>query len=228
MEYRHEIKYLLSLGEAEYLATRLRLTLSQDPHAVKNGGTYFIRSLYFDTPFEKAVGEKADGVEFRDKYRIRIYDMSDKVIKFERKHKNGQFIGKQSLLLTRQQCNAILGGEYGFLLHRQEDFAAELYAALRTEGWRPKVLVDYDREPFIFPLEDVRITIDRNIRTGMRCTELFDPHTPTFPATDFPNGCILEVKFNRYLPTYVRSLIQVNAASHTAARKYLYCRQFDF
>ena len=94
MEYRHEIKYLISLGEAEFLATRLRLTLSQDPHAVKNGGTYFIRSLYFDTPFEKAVGEKADGVEFRDKYRIRIYDMSDKVIKFERKHKNGQFIGK--------------------------------------------------------------------------------------------------------------------------------------
>ncbi len=71
MEYRHEIKYLISLGEAEFLATRLRLTLSQDPHAVKNGGTYFIRSLYFDTPFEKAVGEKADGVEFRDKYRIR-------------------------------------------------------------------------------------------------------------------------------------------------------------
>ena len=120
------------------------------------------------------------------------------------------------------------GGEYGFLLHRQEDFAAELYAALRTEGWRPRVLVDYDREPFIFPLEDVRITIDRNIRTGMRCTELFDPHTPTFPATDFANGCILEVKFNRYLPSYVRSLIQVNAASHTAASKYLYCRQFDF
>ena len=96
MEYRHEIKYLISLGEAEFLATRLRLTLSQDPHAVKNGGTYFIRSLYFDTPFEKAVGEKADGVEFRDKYRIRIYDMSDKVIKFERKHKNGQFIGNSA------------------------------------------------------------------------------------------------------------------------------------
>ena len=219
MEYRHEIKYLISLGEAEFLATRLRLTLSQDPHAVKNGGTYFIRSLYFDTPFEKAVG---------DKYRIRIYDMSDKVIKFERKHKNGQFIGKKSLPITRQQCEAILAGEYGFLLHRQEDFAAELYAALRTEGWRPRVLVDYDREPFIFPLEDVRITIDRNIRTGLRCTDLFNPHAPTFPATEFENGCILEVKFNKYLPGYVRSLLQVNAAEHTAASKYLYCRQFDF
>ena len=228
MEYRHEIKYLISLGEAEYLATRLRLTLSQDPYAVKNGGTYFIRSLYFDTPFERAVEEKTDGVAFRDKYRIRIYDMSDKTIKFERKHKNGQFIGKQSLLLTRQQTEAILAGEYGFLLHRKEDFAAELYAALRTEGWRPRVLVDYDREPFVFPLEDVRITIDRNIRTGLRCTDLFNPHAPTFPATEFEDACILEVKFDRYLPGYVRSLIQVNAASHTAASKYLFCRQFDY
>ena len=227
MEYRHEIKYLLSLGEAEFLATRLRLTLSQDPHAVKNGGTYFIRSLYFDTPFEKAVAEKADGVEFRDKYRIRIYNMSDKVIKFERKHKNGQFIGKKSLLITRQQCDAVLAGEYGFLLHRQEDFAAELYAALRTEGWRPKVLVDYDREPFVFPLEDVRITIDRNIRTGLRCTELFDPHTPTFPATDFANGCILEVKFNNYLDPYAAELVQLPASLKTAASKYLFCRQYD-
>ncbi|MBQ7754448.1 MAG: polyphosphate polymerase domain-containing protein [Clostridia bacterium] len=228
MDYRHEIKYVISLGEAELLATRLRLTLSQDPFVDPKTGSYFIRSLYFDTPFETAVDEKASGVEFRDKYRIRIYNFSDKTIKFERKHKNGQFIGKQSLLLTRQQTESILNGEYGFLLHRKEDFAAELYAALRTEGWRPKVLVDYDRVPFVFPLEDVRITLDKNIRTGLRCTDLFNPHAPTFPATDYPNACVLEVKFNRYLPSYVRSLIQVDAASHTAASKYLFCRQFDF
>ena len=154
--------------------------------------------------------------------------MVHNINQFERKHYNSQNNKKKSLLITRQQCDAILAGEYGFLLHRQEDFAAELYAALRTEGWRPKVLVDYDREPFVFPLEDVRVTIDRNIRTGLRCTDLFDPHAPTFPATEFPDACILEVKFNKYLPSYVRSLLQVNAASHTAASKYLYCRQFDF
>ena len=74
----------------------------------------------------------------------------------------------------------------------------------------------------------MRITIDRNIRTGLRCTDLFNPHAPTFPATEFEDACILEVKFDRYLPGYVRSLIQVNAASHTAASKYLFCRQFDF
>lgn len=228
MDYRHELKFLMSLGEAELLATRLRLTLSQDPNAVQTGGVYAIRSLYFDDPYERAVEEKVSGVEFRDKYRIRIYNYSDKTIKFERKHKNGQFIKKDSLSLTRPQCDAVLGGEYGFLLHRKEPFAQELYAALRTEQLRPRVLVDYDREPFIFPVEDVRVTFDRNVRTSMRCKELFDPHVVTYPTTDDPNCCILEVKFNRYLPSYVRMLLQVDAASHTAASKYLYCRQFDF
>lgn len=228
MGYRHELKFLMSPGESEYLATRLRLTLSQDPYAAKNGGTYLIRSLYFDSPYERAVEEKVSGVEFRDKYRIRIYNYSDKTIKFERKHKNGQFIKKESLALTRSQCDAVLNGEYTFLLHRKEPFARELYAALRTEYLKPRVLVDYEREPFVFPLEDVRITFDRNVRTSMRCTELFNPNAVTYPATDYGDCCIMEVKFNRYLPGYIRSLIQVDAASHVAASKYLVCRQFDF
>ena len=168
------------------------------------------------------------GVEFRDKYRIRIYNFSDKTIKFERKHKNGQFIKKDSLGLTRAQCDAVLSGETEFLLHRKEPFARELYVAIRTEYLRPRVLVDYEREPFVFPLEDVRITFDRNVRTSMRCTELFNPHVPTYPATEYGDCCILEVKFNKYLPGYVRDLIQVGAASHVAASKYLVCRQFDF
>ena len=218
----------MSPGEAEFLATRLRLTLSQDPYAARNGGKYLIRSLYFDTPYERAVEEKVSGVEFRDKYRIRIYNFSDKTIKFERKHKNSQFIKKDSLGLTRAQCDAVLNGETEFLLHRKEPFARELYAAIRTEYLRPRVLVDYEREPFVFPLEDVRITFDRNVRTSMRCTELFNPHVLTYPATEYGDCCILEVKFNKYLPGYVRDLIQVGAASHVAASKYLVCRQFDF
>lgn len=228
MGYRHELKFLMSPGEAEFLATRLRLTLSQDPYAARNGGKYLIRSLYFDTPYERAVEEKVSGVEFRDKYRIRIYNFSDKTIKFERKHKNSQFIKKDSLGLTRAQCDAVLNGETEFLLHRKEPFARELYAAIRTGYLRPRVLVDYEREPFVFPLEDVRITFDRNVRTSMRCTELFNPHVPTYPATEYGDCCILEVKFNKYLPGYVRDLIQVGAASHVAASKYLVCRQFDF
>ena len=226
-EYRHELKYVVSLGEAELLATRLRMTMAQDPHAAKNGGTYFIRSLYFDDPYDTAVEEKVAGVEFRDKYRIRIYNLSPSSIKLERKHKNGQFILKHSVALSREECDALTAGDFSFLLYRKEPFAKEMFAAMRLKNLRPKVLVDYDREPFVFPEQDVRVTFDRNVRTAMRCTDLFSPRAITYPATEYQDCCILEVKFNQYLPSYVRMLLQLNAAQHTAASKYLFCRQYD-
>lgn len=225
--YRHELKYILSEAEAKLLETRLRLTMSSDAHALKNGGSYFIRSLYFDDPYETAVSEKVAGVKFRDKYRIRIYNLSDKAIKLERKHKNDSYIKKDSISLTRTQCDAILAGEYSFLLHRSEAVAKQFYAAFRLRQLKPKVLVDYDRKPFVFPLEDVRVTFDRNVRTSMRPEYLFDPHAITYPSMEDPNRCILEVKFNKYLPAYIRTLLQVDAAQHTAASKYVFSRQFD-
>lgn len=225
--YRHELKYLISEADAELLAMRLRAALRPDPNAAKTGGGYYIRSLYFDDPYDSAVTEKVSGVEYRDKWRIRIYNYSDRTIKLERKHKNGQFIKKDSLGLSRKECNALMNGACGFLLHRTEPFAKEAYAAMTTEAQRPKVLVDYYREPFVFPVEDVRITLDRNIRTGFRCTDLFNAHALTYPATAFMGQCILEVKFNAYLDPYIASLIQLPAASLTAASKYLFCRQYD-
>ena len=166
-------------------------------------------------------------MQYRDKWRIRIYNFSDRVIKLERKHKNGEFIKKDSLTLSRKECNALLAGAYTFLLYRQEHFAKEAYAALRTEGLRPKVLVDYYRQPFVFPLEDVRITLDRNIRTGYFSTDLFNKHAITYPATEMMGQCVLEVKYNAYLDPHIAALVQLPAAQKTAASKYLFCRQYD-
>jgi len=223
--YRHELKYLISEKDAALLSIRLRSALKTDPHA-KDGG-YFIRSLYFEDPFNTAVSEKVEGIEYRDKWRIRIYNLSDRSIKLERKHKNGQFIKKDSLTLSKSECKALCAGSYGFLLHRPEPFAKEAYGEMVTKHLMPKVIVDYEREPFVFPVQDVRITLDRNIRTGLYATDLFNKHMITYPATAFEGQCILEVKFNGYLESYVMELLQLNAAQHTAASKYLYCRQYD-
>lgn len=225
--YRHELKFYITEQEAALLSTRLKNTMRLDKHALAQGGSYFIRSLYFDNPYDSGVTEKVAGIQFRDKFRIRIYNLSDSIIKLERKHKNGQFIKKDSINLTRNQCNAILTGEYDFLLRLQNPMAREFYAELRTKGLKPKVLVDYDREPFTFPVEDVRVTIDRNVRTSMRPQDLFDEYAITYPAMERADCCILEIKFNRYLPSYIRGLVQLDAANHVAASKYLFCRQFD-
>ena len=226
--YRHELKYVISDGEHEILARRLRNALKQDKYAKKNGGEYLIRSLYYDDPFDTAVEEKTSGIQVRDKFRIRIYNYSDASIKLERKHKDGPYISKSSLLLSRNECEALLHDEYGFLLRRPEPFAQQMYGIIRTRHLEPKVLVDYTREAYVYPVEDVRITFDKNIRTAMRCTDIFNPDVPTYPATELMNSMILEIKFNRYLPTYVHTLVQLGASQHVAASKYIAARRYVF
>ena len=226
--YRHELKYVISEGEHRILSRRLQSALPPDKYAARNGGEYFIRSLSSDDPYDTAIAEKADGIQVRDKFRIRIYNLSDRTIKLERKHKDGAYIQKSSLAITREECDAIMSGQYGFLLERPEPFAGQMYGILRTRQLRPKVLVDYTREPYVYPIEDVRITFDKNIRTGMRSTDLFNPEVPTYPVSELRNCMILEVKFNRYLPTYIQSLVQLGASQHVAASKYLFCRQYEF
>lgn len=226
--FRHELKYIISEGEHKLLATRLKACLKQDYYASKGGGEYAIRSLYFDDPYDSAVSEKADGVDSRDKFRIRIYNLSDRTIKLERKHKEGQYIKKDSVSLDRAECDAIVRGDLEGLRRRNEPLALQFYGIFKANCLRPKVIVDYIREPYVFPYEDVRVTFDKNVRTAMRFTDLFDPALPTYPVWDLRNCMILEVKFNNSLPAYVQELLTVRAAQHTAASKYVFCRQYEF
>ena len=113
--YRHELKYLISWADKAELTTRMSPVLKLDPHAT-NGG-YFIRSLYFDDYWNTAYEEKDAGVLLRKKYRIRIYNCSDRSIKLERKKKFGSYIYKEAAPLTHAEFDAILAGDYDFLLH---------------------------------------------------------------------------------------------------------------
>ena len=227
-QYRHELKYVISEGEHKLLSMRVKACLKQDYHASINGGEYWIRSLYFDDPFDSALWEKTSGVGSRDKYRIRIYNLTDDAIKLERKHKEGQYIKKDSVTISRQDCDEIVRGNLECLKHNDNPFAMQFYGIFKANHLRPKVLVDYVREPYVFPAEDVRITFDKDVRTAMRCTDLFNPHVITYPVWDLRNCMILEVKFNESLPQYVQELLTLDAAERTAASKYVFCRQFEF
>lgn len=224
--FRHELKYYISNTEYEVLSRKLSLTMNKDENAGESG-RYFIRSLYFDDYQDSALNIKLTGADARNKYRIRIYNLSDTIIKFERKHKMGSYIQKQSLSLSRQECDALLRGQYACLLSRRDVFAQELYAVFCTTRLQPRVLVDYWREAYVFPVQDVRITFDRNVRTAYRAINLFDSQLPTYPAMD-EYDMILEVKFNDYLPGYIHTLIQpVKNAQNSAISKYCLCRKYE-
>ncbi|HZK45946.1 MAG TPA: polyphosphate polymerase domain-containing protein [Clostridia bacterium] len=224
--YRHELKYYITLGEYELLQRKLSLTMERDAFAKKNGGEYFIRSLYFDDRDDSAFREKLSGIDERDKFRIRIYDMRDDVIKLECKHKSNGYIKKQSIGLSRKEYEKLMSGDRLFLLNRPEPFARRMYLEFAQRALKPAVIVDYTREAFVFPMEDVRVTFDKNVRTGLRSVDMFNAGIPTYPVID-DYGMVLEIKFNRFLPTYIRSLLQLEASQRSAISKYVLCRRFE-
>ena len=170
-QYRNEWKYYISLWEAELLKERLLPFMEVDPHA--RDGKYTIRSLYFDDYWDSSYEEKMMGVDNRKKWRIRIYDFRDSSIKLERKKKWNSYIYKESAEITREEFDRLMAGDYGFLLRHREPLCQEFYYECMVNLMRPKVIVDYEREPLIRQEGDVRITFDGDVRAAIAGFDIF-------------------------------------------------------
>lgn len=218
--YRNEWKYLISWGEKELITSRIAPLLHPDPNAV-NGG-YLIRSLYFDDYWNTAYEQKDDGVLERKKYRIRIYNYSDRSIKLERKKKYGAYIYKQSAKITRSEFEAILAGDYNFLLKSSQPLLQEFYVECRCHNLRPRTIVDYEREPWILDAGTVRITFDQNVRAAVGSFDIFDPSLPCLSVID-PGRLVMEVKFTEFLPRLVQDILPPQREEMTAVSKYVLC-----
>ncbi|MCR4621248.1 MAG: polyphosphate polymerase domain-containing protein [Clostridiales bacterium] len=230
-QWRHELKYLINLPEWALLRSRLPAGVRRDDHAGPDG-EYMIRSLYFDDYWNTAYEEKEEGVLKRHKYRIRVYNCSDSRILLERKNKYGPYIWKQSAPLTRKQLEAILQGDYSVLLTGESNLLKEFYYECMSRVMRPRVIVDYDREPFVLDAGNVRITFDKRVRAGFGEFSLFDPALPTAEVLR-GDQIIMEVKYTEFLPKLVRSLLPPRSAELTAASKYVLCcdaavREFSY
>lgn len=223
MQFRHEIKHEISNPDMLILRQRLRAVMTPDSHA--KDGRYEIRSLYFDNPEDKALREKLDGVSIREKYRIRLYNNDPSIIHLERKFKHGGLGYKESTLLTQEQARQIAEGEIRWMADSIDEVLLGFYIRLRNEGLAAKVIVDYTREPFVFGPGNVRVTLDYNIRTALRCTDFLNPRCATIPVPGSP--CILEVKWDNYLPDVIRDMVQLGDRHSTAYSKYAACRMYD-
>lgn len=220
MKYRHELKHEINHIDHLILRQRLSAVMQTDPHAVN--GRYVVHSLYFDNARDKALREKIDGVNRREKFRIRYYNQDLSVIKLEKKCKINGLCLKNSTVLTLEQTQAILDGKINWLIDSSDPLLQELYLKMKTEGLRPKTVVDYTREPFIFAPGNVRVTLDYDIRTSLLCSNFLEHSNVTIPAGDAPT--ILEVKWDEFLPDIIRDLVQVGNTHSAAFSKYAACR----
>ena len=222
---RHEWKHIISPSDKAQLIARLATFCKPDPHYGAN--SYHIRSLYFDNVYDKALRERLNGQECREKFRIRYYNFDDRYIVLEKKSKFSHLCGKQSARVTRQEVEALLRGEIDWLMQKDTKLCHELYAKMRYQMLKPKVIVDYTRRAFVYEPGNTRITLDYDVRTGLSSLNFFDPQLPTIPA-DITNPIILEVKYDRYLPDNVRRAIRLDNRRTTNFSKYAACRLTDF
>lgn len=220
-KFRHEMKYIIPAYLHQEMAAVFRELMSYDRHAGPEH-QYNIRSLYFDDMYRSAYREKLDGIQIRRKYRIRIYNCQDHRIVLECKHKDGAYIYKESIPLSREEYGLILAGEVGFLLKREEPIAREFFIDHRTKLLRPEVIVEYDREPFVFETGTVRVTFDKGLRAVSKEEDMFDPDARSLDVLG-KGRMILEIKFTGILPEQIRRLFKSYEIVQTNASKYCMC-----
>ena len=220
MEFRHEWKHEISFSDLLIIRQRLSAIAGTDPHSIN--GKYEISSLYFDNWQDKALREKIDGVNKREKFRIRYYNGDLSFIRLEKKTKINGLGSKQSAAMTINEVQAIIDGDYQWMGGNQDELITELYSKMKSQCLRPKTIVNYTREAFVYAPGNVRITLDYNIRTGPCYKDFLKPDCVTVPAG--APIIILEVKWDSFLPDIIRDAVQLESRRANAFSKYAACR----
>lgn len=220
MKFRHEWKHEINYTDLLTLRSRLTAVMTADKNAV--GGVYEIRSLYLDNLQDKALQEKINGVNFREKFRVRYYNGNTSFVLLEKKSKINGLCSKKQAELSTEEAHAIATCDLNILGKSEKPLILELCMKMRTQGLQPKTIVDYTREAFVYTPGNVRVTLDYNLRTGLGNTDFLNPNCITIPAGDAP--IILEIKWDEFLPSIIRDVIQLDGRHSSAFSKYAACR----
>jgi len=219
-QFRSELKHSINVGDYVQLRAKLKHIMHLDSNASQDG-CYKIRSLYFDNYADKAVTEKLSGLSRREKFRIRYYNDNPSFIRLEKKSKINKGCCKESARLTAEQCEEILNGCYDCLCASESPLLLEFYTKIHYETLRPKIIVDYTREAYVYRAGNVRITLDSNIRSSSNVFGLLNPTIPTIPSAQ---AIVMEVKFDGFLPDIIRDMLQLSNRNMTEFSKYVVAR----
>lgn len=224
-KFRHELKYLCSAAELKMLEVRLQDVMKPDPHTDESG-CYLIRSTYFDDLYDRCLNENESGVSPREKWRVRIYNCSDRRISLECKRKEYGMIRKTSCLITRDQYERMSHLEPVPITGDNPPLLNRMLLQQQTRLMQPKVIVQYLRRPFVCDEGNVRVTFDMNITSSSAYDRFFEEEIPERAV--LPKGQhLLEVKFDEYLPDYIYHAIQMTNMRLETFSKYYLCRQYN-
>lgn len=227
IHYRHEYKYPLTHGQIVIEDAKISAVASKDVHVGENG-YYNIRSLYFDDYENSCYMDNENGVDDREKYRIRIYNHSIERINLELKQKVRGKTSKRSCLITLSQCRQLMKGIIPNDIRPDQQVLHKLAYLMAVRLMKPVIIVDYDRVPYVYRLQDanVRVTFDSNIISVSDVHSFLDEKI--FGRGVLPVGqALMEVKFDSFLPDEIYSLLQLDGLSASTFSKYYLCRKFN-
>ena len=219
MTYRHELKYLIHESDYAILKSRVAGLLNKDVN-VTSQGIYTVRSLYFDDFYNSAYNEKNMSILIRQKYRIRTYNQSVDVIHLERKLKYNNYVYKMSAPLSAATVYQLFQGEYEFLKNSKMQLHNIFYHEIISKVLRPRIVIDYEREPYTLDAGTVRITFDRNIRASADRLNLIYPDL-TMIETLEKGFLIMEIKYTEFLPQIIQKILPSNSIDYSSISKYV-------
>ena len=224
--YRHEIKYFINFTDYRLLGQIFHNTLQPDPNADENR-EYWIRSLYFDTIDNHDFYSKMCGTHQRKKIRLRLYDVNQQRIKLEIKNKVSEYIHKDICLIHRDDAMELVNGNMEVLLKHPDPVAHRVYFFMQKNLYRPCTMVDYEREAYVSTVEDIRMTFDKNIRSQGTQFDLFATDLALTPVFD-KNAMVFEVKFNHFLPDWIKRILRNFSGDRYAISKYCLSRNLFY
>ena len=223
--FRHELKYRIAYPQYLVLRSRLGAVMQPDVHTGADG-RYLIRSIYFDNYRDKALREKTEGVSRREKFRIRYYNDDFSFIVLEKKRKDNDLCLKFDARITKEECRLLLERRLNWMRGHPSELVRELYTKMHTQMLRPRVLVSYVREPYIYRAGNVRVTFDSHVRTTLYHQRFLEERVADIDAFDKPGDMILEVKYDAFLPELIRGMLQTGVLRQEAFSKYAACRRY--
>lgn len=203
MPERKEEKYIIDISDYLYLRSILRQMAKPDKNAVANN-KYSVRSLYFDSLDDDAFFDKINGVNNREKFRIRLYNRNTGLIKLEKKSKISIITIKDSVDISENQARQIINGDTSWMLSNNFALLREFYVKQKTIPLVSKNIVEYTREAFVLDNLNTRITFDSDIYSTTSSANLFDFDVPMVKLTD---KIILEVKYDTFIPGYIKAIL---------------------
>ena len=222
IEYRYELKFVISESTAELLKRQLRNVMYLDSHSISEEYSYDIRSIYFDDIYASALREKVNGEEYRAKYRIRMYNYDPSYLSLECKHKDENMTYKESCRVSREVAEALIKKQY-MRISSRNSFINRFLSDAISRNLVPSVIVDYRRLAFTYPVSEVRITFDEELRSGRYSSEFFDKDISTIAM--YPDGvCVMEVKCNEYIPQHILAILNSVPKLRQAVSKFAICR----